>query len=73
VSAPFGATTVYFGYAGAKSETTAGVETKRSGFDLAATYALSKRTTAYAGYKTYEIKDADKEATVFGAGVRHTF
>ena len=73
VSAPFGATTVYFGYATAKSETTAGVETKRAGFDLAATYALSKRTTAYAGYKTFEIKDANKETNAFGVGVRHVF
>lgn len=73
VSAPFGATTVYFGYAHAKAET-AGVTTQeRSGFDLAATYALSKRTTAYAGYKAYEIKNTDKEATAFGVGVRHVF
>ncbi len=72
VSAPFGATTVYFGYAGAKNEIGA-VETKRSGFDLAATYALSKRTTAYAGYKTFEIKNTTKEATAFGVGVRHVF
>jgi len=73
VSAPFGATTVYFGYANAKSTTTAGVETKRAGFDLAATYALSKRTTAYAGYKTYEVKGANTEATAVGVGVRHVF
>ena len=72
VSAPFGATTVYFGYAGAKNEIS-GVEVKRSGFDLAATYALSKRTTAYAGYKTYEIKNANKEVTAVGVGVRHVF
>lgn len=72
VSAPFGVTTVYFGYAGAKNEIGA-VETKRSGFDLAATYALSKRTTAYAGYKSYEIKKTTKEATAFGVGVRHVF
>ena len=77
VSAPFGATTVYFGYASGKQETTAGLTVQeRSGFDLAATYALSKRTTAYAGYKAYEV-DAGakkgKEATAFGVGVRHVF
>ncbi len=72
VSAPFGATTVYFGYASGKNDK-AGVETKRTGFDLAATYALSKRTTAYAGYKTFEIKDANKEVTAVGVGVRHVF
>ena len=74
VSAPFGATTVYFGYANSKNETLDGATIeKRSGFDLAATYALSKRTTAYAGYKTYEIKDANKEVTAVGVGVRHVF
>ena len=74
VSAPFGATTVYFGYANAKNETTAGVTVEeRSGYDLAATYALSKRTTAYAGYKSYEIKNSSKEATAFAVGVRHVF
>ena len=72
VSAPFGATTVYFGYANGKNEIGA-VETKRAGFDLAATYALSKRTTAYAGYKTYEVKDTKIENTVYGVGVRHVF
>lgn len=74
VSAPFGATTVYFGYANGKQENTAGATIEeRSGFDLAATYALSKRTTAYAGYKSYEIKNSSKEATAFGVGVRHVF
>ncbi len=77
VSAPFGATTVYFGYASAKNENTNGSTfEERSGYDLAATYALSKRTTAYAGYKAYEV-DAGakkgKEATAFGVGVRHVF
>ena len=80
VSAPFGATTVYFGYANAKNETLAGaLVQKRAGLDLAATYALSKRTTAYAGYKNYEIKDSavaaekGKEVTAVGVGVRHVF
>lgn len=74
VSAPFGATTVYFGYANGKQETTAGVTVEeRSGYDLAATYALSKRTTAYAGYKSYEVKNSSKEATAFAVGVRHVF
>lgn len=77
VSAPFGATTVYFGYANSTNETLAGATIEeRSGFNLAATYALSKRTTAYAGYKTYEVDagaNKGKEATTFGVGVRHVF
>jgi len=72
VSAPFGATTVYFGYANAKNELDGDV-TKRNGFDLAATYALSKRTTAYAGYKTYKVKDTEEKTTAVGVGVRHVF
>ncbi len=74
VSAPFGATTVYFGYANGKQENNAGVTLEeRSGFNLAATYALSKRTTAYAGYKSYELKNSKVENTVYGVGVRHVF
>ena len=63
---------MYFGYANAKNEVGA-TETKRSGFDLAATYALSKRTVAYAGYQNFEVKSTNKETTVVGAGVRHVF
>lgn len=79
IQAPFGATTVYFGYANSKNETLAGATLEeRSGYNLAATYALSKRTTAYAGYKAYEIDASNsgkkgREATAFGVGVRHVF
>lgn len=80
VSAPFGATTVYFGYANAKNETTAGVTVEeRSGYDLAATYALSKRTTAYTsfGYVKHDSSIVDgsderKERTL-AVGLQHKF
>lgn len=77
VQAPLGAVTLYAGYANSENETTGGVTvSERSGYNLAATYALSKRTTAYAGYKNVEIDSgADKgnEINAFAVGVRHTF
>ncbi len=50
---------------------------ERKGFGLGATYALSKRTTAYAAYTTANTDNAagarTAETRLFGVGVRHTF
>lgn len=50
---------------------------ERKGFGLGATYALSKRTTAYAAYTTANADDAagvrTNEYRLFGVGVRHAF
>lgn len=77
VQAPLGAVTLYAGYANSENETTGGVTvSERSGYNLAATYALSKRTTAYAGYKNVEIDSGagkGNEINAFAVGVRHTF
>ncbi len=74
ISAPIGAVTLYAGYATAKNETAAGAEAeKRTGYDLAATYALSKRTTAYAAYMSADVKDSDREFKALAVGVRHAF
>lgn len=77
VQAPLGAVTLYAGYANSENETTGGVTvSERSGYNLAATYALSKRTTAYAGYKNIEIDSGagkGNEINAFAVGVRHTF
>lgn len=77
VEAPLGAVTLYAGYANSENETTGGVTvSERSGYNLAATYALSKRTTAYAGYKNIEIDSGagkGNEINAFAVGVRHTF
>ena len=77
VQAPLGAVTLYAGYANSENETTGGVTvSERSGYNLAATYALSKRTTAYAGYKNVEIDSGagkGNEIDAFAVGVRHTF
>jgi predicted porin len=50
---------------------------KANGFGLGATYALSKRTRLYAGYRTNESKTAAGVKQVdtqrFAVGVRHDF
>lgn len=78
VSAPLGGATVFFGYANAKSENLAGATAaKATGYNLAASYPLSKRTDLYAGYKAIDKKDASGTKTgeirVMAVGVRHVF
>lgn len=78
VSAPFGATTLYFGYANAESETAAGaLQEKADGYSLVATYALSKRTDLYAAYKSVSKENGagveTGELKQFALGVRHSF
>jgi predicted porin len=77
VSAPFGPTTLYFGYANAKSDNSAGVRTQKAdGYSVVATYALSKRTDVYAAYKSVDKKDTingDGELKQLGLGIRHAF
>lgn len=50
---------------------------ERKGFGVGATYALSKRTTAYAAYTTANTDDAagvrTNETRLLGVGVRHSF
>lgn len=50
---------------------------ERKGFGVGATYALSKRTTAYAAYTTANTDNAagarTAETRLFGVGVRHAF
>lgn len=50
---------------------------ERKGFGVGATYALSKRTTAYAAYTTANTDDAagvrTNEKRLLGVGVRHAF
>lgn len=50
VKFPMGASTLYFGYANSKVNVAGTERAKANGYVLAATYSLSKRTTAYAGY-----------------------
>jgi predicted porin len=79
VSMPFGAAALSLGYTKVKSET-AGVTLNGSGFSVLGTYALSKRTTGYAGYYALKAEQnalanatSEYQAKVLGLGVRHSF
>lgn len=69
------ALTIGAGYARGKDNAAAGSE-KRDAFGIVATYSLSKRTTAYAGYtsgdgKTNGVKTS--ELDLYAVGIRHSF
>jgi predicted porin len=76
VTMPLGAAAISAGFASSKSKT-AGATSKGSGFGLSATYALSKRTKLYTGYKSTTnknpagVKTLDNDLVSFG--VRHDF
>ncbi len=74
VAAPMGAVTLSAGYAHSKNEL-AGVNLTGKGWGLGATYALSKRTTLYTGYKNTKVNTTGTltENTLLSAGVRHNF
>lgn len=76
VSAPFGAATVYAGYAHAKT-TVAGASSKANGYSLMGTYDLSKRTRLYAAYNNTKNDGAATNGTyktsVLAAGIKHSF
>ncbi|MDA1327388.1 MAG: porin [Proteobacteria bacterium] len=80
VKFPMGASNLYFGYANSKVNVAGTERAKANGYVLAATYSLSKRTTAYAGYTTAKRTrniglagqaSGRKDTSTFG--VRHAF
>ena len=76
VDVPLGSVlTVSGGFASSKTKSTAGAESKRSGFGLAAKYYISKRTFLYTGLQLAKEKDATGEAKIntFATGVQHKF
>jgi predicted porin len=77
VTMPLGAATISAGFASSKTKTAGAKAGKGSGFALAATYALSKRTQLYTGLKSTNNKDAANFKTLdndlFSLGVRHDF
>lgn len=79
VNVPFGAFAVSAGFASSKTEkaTTATNNVKTSGFALGSTYAFSKRTKAYAGFRSVESKSNTgtkiKDETLYSVGLRHDF
>jgi predicted porin len=76
VEMPLGAAAISVGYANSRSKTGAAT-LKGSGFGLGATYAMSKRTKLYTGYKSTNNKAANGAKTLdnelFSVGVRHDF
>jgi predicted porin len=66
------ALTISGGYAQSKGNAAAG-NVKTTGFGLAATYSLSKRTTAYTGYQQAKLKSTSVKSDLFAVGLRHTF
>lgn len=78
VSAPVAAgVTLYAGYAKAETKTAGVVTEKADGYNLLATYDLSKRSSVYAGWKDAKEKDgagAKKgELKQVALGLRHSF
>jgi predicted porin len=66
------ALTISGGYAQSKGNAAAG-DLKTTGFGIAATYSLSKRTTAYTGYQQAKVKNSPEKSDLFAVGLRHTF
>jgi predicted porin len=80
VKFPIGASNLYFGYADSKVDVAGAERANAGGYVVAATYSLSKRTTAYAGYtnakRTRNVDIADEASgrkTNATFGVRHSF
>jgi len=77
VTVPVGKVSLSAGYANSKTEVSGATTLKASGFGVAATYSLSKRTRLYAGYRTNErktgagVKQVDTQR--YAVGVRHDF
>ena len=79
VSVPFGPAAIAAGYSYAKTEGSGGAinENKSEGVSLLGTYALSKRTNVYAGFKATKIERnnaaTEAKANTVAVGVRHLF
>lgn len=78
VTVPMGAFAFGIGYAKATTSVAGSADLDGSGFGLAGTYNLSKRTTLYAGYRSTQIEKtaaaiSTDKATSMQIGVRHTF
>lgn len=78
INVPVGAAVnVSFGYASSKTKVNGNTTAKSDGFGLGATYALSKRTKLYAGYRTHNIKNAagvkTTDTAIYAVGARHDF
>ncbi len=75
VKVPVGAFNFYVGYADSESKTGA-TKLEADGWALLGTYALSKRTTAYAGYEAFDRQTnatTTRKESNLALGIRHTF
>ena len=66
------ALTVSGGFARSKDNAAAGNQ-RRTGVGLAAMYALSKRTSLYAGVQTSKQTNSNSKGSLYAVGVRHAF
>lgn len=77
VNVPMGALQLSAGYANSKTKTAGKTSAKADGFAFGARYALSKRTTVYAGYRVHTVKNAAGTKTadtkLYAVGLRHDF
>lgn len=77
VNMPLGAFAVSAGYANSKTKVNGATTLKTNGFALGGTYALSKRTKLYAGYRAIDTKNATgvktADSKLYAVGVRHDF
>ena len=78
VNVPVGtAINVSVGYATSKTKVNGATTLKSDGLGLVATYALSKRTKLYVGYRNHSIKNAagvkTTDTTIYAVGARHDF
>jgi predicted porin len=77
VAVPFGKTTLQASYFDGENKPLTTTKSDLSGYQVAALYAFSKRTTGYVVYGADETKTSgstDKvEKDTFGFGVRHSF
>lgn len=80
VKFPLGSSNLYFGYADSKVDVAGAERSNASGYLIAATYSLSHRTTAYAGYSnTKRTRSVGLPGETSGrktnttVGIRHVF
>ena len=73
VSFPLGATTVGITSSSAKRTNAAGTTAKASGYRGKVSYALSKRTTAYAAYGSEKVDGTTQAAKQTAIGLTHSF
>jgi len=77
VNVPMGQVNLSVGFATSKTEIGGSTSSKSSGFGIGATYALSKRTKAYGGFRSHNVKNGAGAKTadtrLFAIGLRHDF